>query len=864
VKDAFERAGGPSVSDDPTHRIAFDRRVIIQAMSSRADVAELLSQARWVRGLARSLAGDAHLAEELAQDVWVAALEKPPDTDRSVRGWLATVLRRRWRDLRRERSRREERERVGARPEGVGAADELVERASIQRRLVGAVLELDEPYRSTVLLRFFEDLPQREIARRMGTTTATVNSRLTRALERLRERLSREGGVTAWLQVLLPLLREPCAAPVVFLGVAMKSLIVGIVGVAAVVGGFAWWRTSASEARTEPVPLVATAAEQTPTLASEHALLPSRSDAAREQVSVSEPPPTSAVAVAAPIAAVRTLRGRVLTAEGIGLANVELSLGASSGARTANADGRCVSGPDGWFEITGAEGAETILCTDRRFETVLAGSARIAADTTPTVVVAPRIRVAGVVVDDEHEPLAGAWVELRAPRGFGADFGLVLDFSVPRRWIARTGADGRFELASAPALASATLDAALGGWAPHREPAPLVDATARELVLRRPNAAAGMVRGIVLDPNGAPVEGAHVSAGADWSLSDRDGEFTLDVTREGTRSKLLALKRGFLPATLEPESRPGEPLNWPDRVVLQLGAEPGRASGRVVDPAGRAIAGAKVWIEDGTYFGIVGEARRIAEALLVGDDERFWSFAVSDGDGAFELGGLLLDREYRLRAIDPLTLAAATEGSVRAGDHDVRLRLPTDEVFERIAGRVVTRRGEPLAGVRVRLFRETFAIDHEGGRDNEAQETAAIVTGEDGRFEFRNAAKTDVWVLASGDAILGEGLRLSDAVDPLDLEIVVSLRVHVQVELAEPFDRADSVGFLSEDGRRTYASIMRAGGSHMASTFALVGGRSEVLAIEERTTTLILFLGDVEVARLPLRPTPGELYVVRY
>ena len=101
----------------------------------------------------------------------------------------------------------------------------------MQRELVEAVLGLDEPYRTTVLLRFFEELPQREIARRMQTSTGTVNSRLTRALSKLRETISRGGGPTAWLRVLFPLLREPATAPAVALGAgAMKVVVTSVVG----------------------------------------------------------------------------------------------------------------------------------------------------------------------------------------------------------------------------------------------------------------------------------------------------------------------------------------------------------------------------------------------------------------------------------------------------------------------------------------------------------------------------------------------------------------------------------------------------------------------------------------------------------
>jgi RNA polymerase sigma factor (sigma-70 family) len=181
-------------------------------MSSSAKISVLLQETGWIRALARSLAGDVHLADDLVQDAWVTALGRPPAVDRPVRGWLATVLRHRLGEVRRERVRREGREQAAAREEALPSAHDVVERASVQRRLVEAVLELEEPYRTTLLLRFFEELPQREIARRMQTSTATVNSRLTRALEKLRVRLSREGGRTTWLQVLVPLLREPSLA----------------------------------------------------------------------------------------------------------------------------------------------------------------------------------------------------------------------------------------------------------------------------------------------------------------------------------------------------------------------------------------------------------------------------------------------------------------------------------------------------------------------------------------------------------------------------------------------------------------------------------------------------------------------------
>src|SRR5262249_32989814 len=128
-----------------------------ELMSSKSELTVLLGQAGWTRALARRLAADVHLAEDLVQDAWVAALERPPDLGRPVRGWLASVLRHRWLALVRTGERGRARERAVAPDEAWPSTHELVERAAVQRELVAAVLELDEPYRATVLLRFFEE-----------------------------------------------------------------------------------------------------------------------------------------------------------------------------------------------------------------------------------------------------------------------------------------------------------------------------------------------------------------------------------------------------------------------------------------------------------------------------------------------------------------------------------------------------------------------------------------------------------------------------------------------------------------------------------------------------------------------------------
>src|SRR5262245_44762235 len=120
--------------------------------------AELLANLDWVRELARRLVRDDAAAEDVAQDACVAAMRgRPRDPSRLV-GWLGTIVRNVVRQHARADRARRSRERRAARPEADEPTDELVQRAEVQQSLIAAVLALDEPYRTTILLRFFDEL----------------------------------------------------------------------------------------------------------------------------------------------------------------------------------------------------------------------------------------------------------------------------------------------------------------------------------------------------------------------------------------------------------------------------------------------------------------------------------------------------------------------------------------------------------------------------------------------------------------------------------------------------------------------------------------------------------------------------------
>jgi RNA polymerase sigma-70 factor (ECF subfamily) len=175
----------------------------------------LAEHAAFVRSLARALVADPHGADDVVQETWLAALERPPRHGSNPRAWLARLVERlAWRGSR-SSERRSRREGAAARPEGIEGTDELVGRVEVLRRVTDAVLALEEPYRSTVLLRFYEGLETSEIARRVDVPLATVRSRLQRSLVKLRERLDREHGGEreTWCEALVGLVSEGLVSP---------------------------------------------------------------------------------------------------------------------------------------------------------------------------------------------------------------------------------------------------------------------------------------------------------------------------------------------------------------------------------------------------------------------------------------------------------------------------------------------------------------------------------------------------------------------------------------------------------------------------------------------------------------------------
>lgn len=216
---------------------------------------DLLSQRAWVRSLARALAVDDHDADDAEQETWLRALATPPAGRGSVRGWFGEVLRSRVADQGRARYREDERiGRLAAETSIAGASPrrrapaipgEEAERHETFVLLARALGELEEPYSTTIWLRFMEGHTARSISELTGDPVPTVESRIRRGLERLRTKLEGRLG-DDW--------RRRCAAlalPSGTLGVSLGTAAVVALVVIVGLGGAYWWQRS-SELRPAP------------------------------------------------------------------------------------------------------------------------------------------------------------------------------------------------------------------------------------------------------------------------------------------------------------------------------------------------------------------------------------------------------------------------------------------------------------------------------------------------------------------------------------------------------------------------------------------------------------------------------------
>jgi RNA polymerase sigma factor (sigma-70 family) len=545
-----------------------------------------------LHALARSLVhGDAD-ADDLLQETAIAAMEHPPDQDRPVRPWLATVLRNRWRMDRRGRARRQAREHelgldlAEAARDDAHDAQDTIDRARTLERLASALVALDEPFRDVVIRRYLDGQSAADIARALQIPAGTVRWRLKTGLDRLRAELDRS--TPRWQRALVPLAAVKGAVLVktktTIISLVLLLLLVGAGIVAVVVkksGGTAG-NTTAAAARGS--------AAKTPGIRVTDVTGASGSDG-----SAARPDPLPGqgrVAVEAVPGDGGVLGGRVInwsTGEGVG--GAELTFTSSLGATTVRA------GKDGAFELAPPKPGTMSLATivapgflpyapELEHSPVHVTLGAKQAVRGLTLFLFPALDYFGTVVDGKGAPVAGAKLKLaEPPAGEQTLEKIVTEWTTDRQ--------GKFTF-HAPDFS--VFEATLGGkrgWAivdgnvatTHKMTVVIGDAPARDAVIRGKVVDASgspladvLVSAMPEDPPGKPPATPHSNA---FATTGPDGTFALDGL-DRTPYQLLAELDEFAPARKEHITGGTQGVT----ITLDAGEALG---GVVVDPDGKPV-----------------------------------------------------------------------------------------------------------------------------------------------------------------------------------------------------------------------------------------------------------------------------------
>lgn len=616
------------------------------------NIVALLSEARWLTKLARSLTRDAAEADDVVQETYAAALRSPPEEGRPARPWLRRVLLNAVRMRHRSRTRRVANEEVSEQiREPARTPDELLERARLEQKLNDLVLELDEPYRTTVLLRYREGLTAQAIAQRQGIPAGTVRTRLKTALDRLRRELDEYEDPAQWRAVFVPFALPRSSSPVWRLAMAKTTTKVGVaIAVLLLLAVVGWMWRGHQDARTADsgharTTVTAPRSVGQPSGASEVAMF--------AQAGITGRPVTGQV----------TFHGKPFAGATVHLVH----------ARTETTIAEVKSGADGSFSF-GVRAADRYTLTADAADKI---AAPVMVDLRAPAAPPPQLRLSGcshlvgVVLDGSGAPIANARVVRQ-------------DAPWP---VAMSDVEGRYDLCVR--FGGATILYSASGY--HGVTSQLsLDALTKHDVVLVPEAT---VAGMVLTADGTPVPGAWIEIDPFGKNSDRDSIVRGRADADGTfRIAQVAPGRNQLSAVA-----------------------PGLASRRIeiVVGAGQALEGVIVRVDRAvTITGIVlaGDKPVVGAGvgIRIGNLDKAGSRAVTQADGSF-----VFDRAPRGDvALYVEGHTVATPRTLHVEDDHVSVKVQV-EALGTIRGRVV-HDGAPVTDAYISCPGQAAYSDDEG------------------------------------------------------------------------------------------------------------------------------------------------------
>lgn len=527
------------------------------------------------------------------------------------------------------------------------------------------------------------------------------------------------------------------------------------------------------------------------------------------------------------------VRGRVVDLAGSGVANVRIGQARECSHDGAPAPNPATSTIDGSFVLPEVAAGSQLLAIDPQWQTVQ--SARVVPGSAVMLVIAPRIEVAGTVLDAIGMPVAGAWLAIVMPTaGTTAS-----EAAVQHAWSALSDSDGTFVFQHAPAVAGARLltwhpgkladERVLPIGSPHGIVVQLRDEPTRE-----------PVRGTVYGPDGSPVANAMVRVGAAHTQSCADGAFVLAVANvPPPNADLFVLATGFAPARVAewrgPDGRPRSHL------TVQLG-QPVSIRGRVVDANARPLADWHVMLTDATAFDSGDATDAHVEGHLGA------TRTVTDAAGRFVFTGVF-DRTYVVEAFT-FVGDSGLRATVSPADGDVTLTSPA-RMATTLRGVVLDGDDRPVVGA---IVGEQRAGCPAPPGTNGMRFDMRVTTGNDGRFDLpiRGAA---LHLLVDGREIVPARIPLLAPLTGLPLKLRVARRRVVHVEIDGGSLQDIEFTTAAADGRALDARSQ----DGAVASIDLGANAAAAFGVDQSARMFVLRQRGVVLAQLPVSGSAAEL-----
>lgn len=336
------------------------------------------------------------------------------------------------------------------------------------------------------------------------------------------------------------------------------------------------------------------------------------------------------------------------------------------------------------------------------------------------------------------------------------------------------------------------------------------------------------VQGLVIDAEGAPIANALVELRAvkenETTGTDATGRFVLHQPEGSYRLKV----------SHERYRSAEQPLTIPTKEVTVVLDAGGSISGRVVDGAGKPIAGAEVAAMPGLLEDLLKEI------------EGGTSKATTDAQGHFMVTGLLAGRWVLAASGSSLPSTPSEVVVLQPAEHRQDVVITIDAKVD-LTGVVLDERRQPIPAAEIRWDPEdekaamsSLLFDAVAGRMDAVVRflPSPAATDADGRFELRGLPVSEVKLRVSAPRYADAEVK---AARGAKLEVVLKreggmVRGRVVDESGRPVARfqANGTDFTSEDGRFEVVAFQRDDSVRVTATGYAAGSKAVTMDAPEK------------------------------